>query len=64
MLYTDFFILDDKVRNDLGRPMIYLTLVNFVINLLPVVYGVCYSLYLRCKRKLNREKAKDKTYKK
>ena len=50
MMFTDFFILNSEIRYQLGKPMVYLTIANFLVNLLPVPYYITKWIILRCKR--------------
>ena len=62
MMYTEFSVMDDRTRDSLGVPMICLTISNFVINLLPILYDVCYKVKLRCIRRRNSERANAARY--
>ena len=50
MMYAGFFITDAKTRNQLGKPMIYLTIANFSVNLLPFLYDIGRTLWLKLRR--------------
>lgn len=50
MMYAGFFITDADTRSQLGKPMIYLTIANFSVNLLPFLYDIGRTLWLKLRR--------------
>ena len=54
--YTSFYVPDAEMRDQLGQPMIIVTLLNFVINFLPIILGMLRVLCRKIRRCFVKEK--------
>ena len=57
MCYTGDFVKDPSQREDLGKPLIYLTIASFSVNFSPTIYGAIKSVINKLKRYMLKRKA-------